>query len=142
MGMATELLIATVMVLLTVGFHGFGLIGLQRVLRIERRDEHAEHTGALSARGITATFMLVLGLFVLHGIEIWTYALLYLGLDALPDLRTAVYFSTITYSTIGYDDEGIAQAWSLIAAIEGINGILLMGWSTAYFVSIMGRLGR
>ncbi|MXO63781.1 two pore domain potassium channel family protein [Altererythrobacter oceanensis] len=140
--MATELLIATVMVLLTVGFHGFGLIGLQRVLRIERRDEHAEHTGALSARGITATFMLVLGLFVLHGIEIWTYALLYLGLDALPDLRTAVYFSTITYSTIGYDDEGIAQAWSLIAAIEGINGILLMGWSTAYFVSIMGRLGR
>lgn len=142
MGMATELLIATVMVLLTVGFHGFGLIGLQRVLRIERREEHAEHTGALSARGITATFMLVLGLFVLHGIEIWTYALLYLGLDALPDLRTAVYFSTITYSTIGYDDEGIAQAWSLIAAIEGINGILLMGWSTAYFVSIMGRLGR
>lgn len=142
MGMATELLIATVMVLLTVGFHGFGLIGLQRILRIERREEHAEHAGALSARGITATFMLVLGLFVLHGIEIWTYALLYLGLDALPDLRTAVYFSTITYSTIGYDDEGIAQAWSLIAAIEGINGILLMGWSTAYFVSIMGRLGR
>ena len=28
------------------------------------------------------------------------------------------------------------------AAIEGINGILLLGWSTAFFVSLMARMGR
>ena len=28
------------------------------------------------------------------------------------------------------------------AAIEGINGLLLLGWSTAFFVTIVARLGR
>jgi len=59
---------------------------------------------------------------------------------AMPDLQMAVYFSTITYSTIGYDDGGISAAWSLVAAIEGINGVILLGWSTGFFVSLVGRL--
>ncbi len=69
----------------------------------------------------------MLGLFALHGFEIWLYAALYVALRALPDLETAVYFSIITFSTIGYDDEGMAIAWRLVSAIEGMNGVLLMG---------------
>jgi len=88
------------------------------------------------------TFALVMGLFAIHGVEIWLYALLYWLTGALPDLHISVYFSTITYATIGYDDEGLERAWQLVAAIEGINGILLLGWSTAFFVSLMARMGR
>jgi hypothetical protein len=29
-----------------------------------------------------------------------------------------------------------------VSAIEGINGLLLLGWSTAFFVTIVTRLGR
>ena len=84
----------------------------------------------------------MLGLFVIHGLEIWLYAALYWLAGALPDLHTAVYFSTITYGTIGYDDEGVARAWQLVAAIEGINGVLMLGWSTAFFVALIARMGR
>ena len=128
------------MVLLTVGIHGSGLLLLARLLRLERRDERLEHISPTSLQGIAATFGVVLGLFLLHGIEIWLYAALYLVLGAMPDLQMAVYFSTITYSTIGYDDKGLPLEWSLVAAIEGINGVLLLGWSTAFVVSIVGRL--
>lgn len=137
-----QLATATAMVLLTVSIHGGGLFVLSRMLRLERRDERAGRLSAASPQGIGFTFAIVLGLFAIHGIEIWLYALLYLFAGALPDLHTAVYFSTITYGTIGYDDEGIARTWQLVAAIEGINGILLLGWSTAFFVSLMARLGR
>ena len=85
---------------------------------------------------------LVLALFVLHGVGIWLYAFLYEGLGAVVDLETAVYFSTISYAGIGFDDRYIDPAWRLVAAIEGINGLLLLGWSTAFFVTIVARLGR
>jgi len=48
----------------------------------------------------------------------------------------------MTYATIGYGDEGFDRGWILLAAIEGVNGILLLGWSTAFFVTVMARLGR
>ncbi len=140
--MFAELSIATVMVLLTVVIHGAGLFGLSRVLRLEAREEAAAHIHPMSPRGMAMTLLLVLGLVALHGVEIWAYALLYLALDALHLLREAVYFSTITYATIGYDDNSIAPGWKLIAAIEGVNGVILLGWSTAFFVRVVARMGR
>ena len=138
--MFDQLALATGMVLLTVGMHGFGLLGLSRLLRLESREERVAHISPLSARGLASTLGLVLGLFTLHGLEIWLYALLFFALGALPDLETSVYFSTITYGTVGFDDHNFAEQWRLVAAIEGINGVLLLGWTTAFFVSLVSRL--
>ncbi len=140
--MIAELSIATLMVLLTVVIHGAGLFVLSRVLRLEAREEAAAHLHPMSPRGMAITLVLVLGLVALHGVEIWAYALLYLALDAVHLLREAVYFSTITYATIGYDDNSIMPGWKLIAAIEGVNGVILLGWSTAFFVRVVARMGR
>jgi len=52
-----------------------------------------------------------------------------------------LYFSSITYGTIGYSDSAIALEWRLVAAFEGIAGIILLGWSTAFFVRLLGRIG-
>ncbi len=138
--MFIQLAVATMMVLLTVAIHAMGLLGLSRLLRRESQEELEEHISPLSLRGLLSTLGLVLGLFTLHGLEIWLYGLLFLALGALPDLETSVYFSTITYGTVGYDDHGIAHGWRLVAAIEGINGVLLLGWTTAFFVSLVVRL--
>lgn len=140
--MIAQLAIATAMVLTTVTIHGAGLMVLTRVLRLEQHEERIAHFSPVSARGIAFTFALVLGLFAIHGIEIWLYAFVYLAGSAQANLQDAVYFSTITYGTIGYDDHGLPRAWQLVAAIEGINGVILMGWSTAFFVALVARLGR
>lgn len=141
--MLVELIVASAMVLLTVVIHGVGLGVLGHVLRVE---DSAKTLGWLSVRGVAFTVGLVLGLFVLHGLEIWLYALLFHMLDAVPDLRTAVYFSTTTYGAIGYDDSAMAEPWRLVSGIEGINGLILIGWSTAFFVTVMSgrrlRCGR
>ncbi len=139
--MLTELAIGTALVLATVMFHGLGLGLLSHLLNVETRKQRERHPDPLTMRGIGFTLLIVIGLFVLHGIEIWFYGIVYLALDAIPDLRTAIYFSSITYATIGYDDGAIADQWALIAAIEGINGILLLGWSTAFFITVVTRVG-
>ncbi len=138
--MIAQLAVATGMVLLTVVIHGAGVFALGRFLRIEAREEAEEHIHPMSLHGVGVTLVLVLGLFVLHGIEIWTYAFVFLLLDALPNLGEAIYFSTITYATTGYDDDSISQSWRMVAAIEGLNGVVLLGWSTAFFVTVVARM--
>lgn len=140
--MLVELILSTVMVMTTVSIHGAGLYVLARMLRLEALEEAAEHIGPISVRGAAATLFVILGLFALHGVEIWLYAFLYDGLGAVAGLRNAVYFSTITYAAIGYDDAAMAEEWRLVSAIEGINGIILIGWSTAFFVTVIARLRR
>ena len=80
------------------------------------------------------------GLFALHTLEIWAYALLYLLLAALPNFDDALYFSTTTYTTVGYGDILLAKPWRLVGAIESANGIILLGWSTAFFVSVINHI--
>ena len=140
--MLMQLSVSTVMVFATVIFHGFGLALLGRALRGEAQVERMHHIPALSLRTVFFTLCLVVAIFVLHGIEIWLYAALYLMIGAIPTLETSVYFSTISYAGIGFDDRYIDPAWRLVAAIEGINGFLLLGWSTAFFVALVSRLGR
>ncbi|WP_296600813.1 potassium channel family protein [Phenylobacterium sp.] len=135
--MILELLVATVMVALTVIVHGWGLALLGRITQAE---ENARSLDWVSTRGVGFTVALALGLFVLHGLEIWLYAVLYHLLGAIEDFRTAVYFSTTTYSAIGYGDRAMAPEWRLLGGIEGINGVLLLGWSTAFFVTIMSTM--
>jgi hypothetical protein len=137
-----ELALSTLMVLLTVAIHAAGIFTLSRVLRLEELEEAKEHIRPLSLRGISGTIIVILGLFVLHGIEIWLYAFLYLGIGSISGLREAVYFSTITYGAIGYSDAAMAERWRLVSAIEGINGIILIGWSTAFFVTLIARMRR
>ena len=140
--MGAELLLATLMVMVTVSMHAIGLYALSRLLRVEERAERRVQIHPLSARGIVNTLTVALGLFVVHGLEIWLYAFVYLAIGAVEGLREAVYFSTITYGAIGYSDAAMAPGWRLVSAIEGINGIILIGWSTAFFVTLIARMRR
>jgi hypothetical protein len=139
--MYLELLVATAMVLTTVMIHAVGLLLLVRLTRREAVKEELAGVHPLSVRGVAIIVAVVLGLFVLHGLEIWLYAAVFTELGAIETIRHAVYFSTQTYAAIGYSDEAIAHQWRLVAAIEGINGLLLIGWSTAFFVTVMAKLG-
>ncbi len=90
--------------------------------------------------GAAYTSAVVLGLLVLSGIEIWFYAIVYLIIGATAALPESVYFSTITYAAIGFSDASLAAPWRLVGAIEGINGVLLLGWSVAFLVAELQRV--
>jgi len=135
--MFNELALSTIMALLAVSLHGFGLLSLGRGLEFyEIRAGRSYVEGPLWGHALL-TIGVVLGLFVIHGVEIWMYAALYKLIGAVPDLREAVYFSSISYGSIGYSDVLMAREWRLLGAIEGVAGAILLGWSVAFFVSVM-----
>jgi hypothetical protein len=137
-----QLAISTVMVIVTVSIHGLGLALLARAVSGERRVEVVHHLPPMSLRGTVFTLITVLSLFVLHGIEIWSYASLYMLIAAFEHFEKALYFSTISYAAIGYGDLHLPGQWRLLGAIEGVNGVILLGWSTAFFVNLLTRLRR
>ena len=137
--MLIQLTLATVLVVVTILIHGAGITALGRGMRIETGAEARHH---FSLKRAAAILVIVLALFTLHGIEIWLYAAVYLLIGAVQGLEAAVYFSTITYASIGFGDAEMARSWRLVGAIEGINGVLLLGWSTAFFVTVVARLPK
>jgi len=138
--MLIQLILATAMVVLTALIHGAGITGLARSLQIETTD-NTEHR-RFSMKRAVSILTVVLALFTLHGIEIWLYAAVYLVIGAVQGLEGAVYYSTVTYASIGFGDSEMVRQWRLVGAIEGINGVLLLGWSTAFFVTVIARLPK
>lgn len=132
--------VSSVMVVFCVVIHGVGLFGLNRAVRTEAAIERLKHIDPLSPRGTAFTLGVVMAMLALHGIEIWLFALAYIGLGAIPQLEPALYFSTISYSTVGYNDLHMAPEWRLLGAFESVLGIFLLGWSTAFFFRMIGRI--
>ena len=136
----SQFALATVMLIACVVVHGMGLASLSRAMRGETTVERLNRINALSPRGALFTLAIVLAILALHGIEIWAFALLYLAIGAIPTLEGALYFSTISYSTVGYSDIHIVREWRLLGAFESIMGMVLLGWSTAFFFRMLGRI--
>lgn len=137
MTLVNQLLLATLIVGATVVVHLTGLALLLAVLRRYRRSSHRALVIVLNGGAILVA---AFGLFALHSLEIWIWAGIYEGLGAFTDFEHALYFSTSTYVTIGYGDVVLPAGLRLIGAIEGASGIILIGWSTAFFFSIVDRM--
>lgn len=83
----------------------------------------------------TAFFLLLLH-FIQSVIWAFTYYLLP-GITEFETLEKAIYFSLVTFTTLGYGDITISSTNRILAGFEAINGILLIGWSTAFMFSVV-----
>lgn len=134
--MLLNLGIGTLVIGATVLVHALGLITLTQTS--DKLNGWLVHRFSGRVLAIQAT---VVGLFLIHTIEVCIWSLVYLTLYVVPHLEEAVYFSTVTFSTIGFGDVVLLPRWRLLSSLEGINGFLPIGWSTAYLVAASTRHG-
>jgi len=135
--MLINLIVASIMVAITVITHFFGLAALMAFL--SRRASRFDGQVQLARQGVLIVTV-VLGLFAIHTIEIWMYAILYRALGEFSSMEEALYFSTSTFTTVGFGEIVLDARWRLMSAIESANGFLLIGWSTAFLLSVTVRL--
>jgi hypothetical protein len=77
---------------------------------------------------------------LLHLTEILLWALVYTWQDAMPDVQSAFYFSTVTYTTTGYGDLVLPEEWRIAGGVEALTGILMCGLSTGFFFAVVSRM--
>ncbi|HEX6860813.1 MAG TPA: hypothetical protein VF138_11520 [Caulobacteraceae bacterium] len=122
--MALQIGLVAAIMLLTAATQMMGLWLLLPVARRLRGEEQPmRHSVVLMA--------LAVGLLALHSFQIFEYATLYWMLHAFS-FETAVYFSASAYSTIGTSQAHLPHEWRLLGAFEGINGFVMIGWSSAF----------
>lgn len=137
-----QLAVGAGMIALCVIIHGVGLFTLRRLMHSERAEERIGRMQPLSLHGTLFTLFIVFAIFAVHFVEIWLFALLYDFLGAVRTFEAALYVSTANYTTIGTSDGSIERHWRLVAAIEGLLGFILIGWSTAFFIRVLNRIER
>jgi hypothetical protein len=133
-------LFGTVLVIVTVAIHAAGTTWWVRVLG-RRYHDHGEHWPTRESLPLLASTAMVL--VVLHAIEICIWALSYkvlVPVGELPSFEAAAYFSFVTFTTLGYGDITLSEGWRLLSGIQALNGILLVGWSTAVLFATVQRI--
>jgi|SRR5579871_4960865 len=135
--MFETLVTGTLLISATVVIQTAGVMLLARVMtRVVRWFRlHRHNLGRTVAMVVT-----VLGLFAMHTLEIWLWAIVYYRDRVTRTFEDALYISTASFSTQG-SQEMIALNWRLLAALESVNGFILIGWSIAFLIAASTRFG-
>jgi hypothetical protein len=135
--MVEKLLISWCLMTLCVALHA---IGVMRAFR------WVERSSALADPRLWPPTLLLIRiagwLVVLHLLEISVWASFYGLGHGMPDLHSAFYFSSVTYTTTGYGDLVLPEEWRLVGGVEALTGILMCGWSTGFFFTVVNRMYR
>ena len=121
------------LVLATVLFHVWALRLIQACV--------VTRAAGLLQRHETAAVMLlaltVMLITALHGAEAAAWGYFYVRLGALPDARSAILYSLSAMTSYGHEKVYLAPAWQLMGAIQSLNGVILLGLTTAYLLGVL-----
>ena len=132
-------LIGALLIAVTVAIHAFGTTMWVHSLDRRASENKGQWLRQHSLQVLTGTGLVVV---LLHAVQItiWAYAyLLLVPAGELETLEKALYFSFVTFSTLGYGDITLSEGWRLLSGIQALNGILLVGWSTAILFAVVQR---
>jgi hypothetical protein len=76
-------------------------------------------------------FAFIASMLVVHSLEVILFAVFYLWRDGFAEFADALYFSMVTYSTVGYGDLLLPKTLRLVGAGESLVGGLMTGWTVA-----------
>jgi voltage-gated potassium channel Kch len=129
-----QIAIGSVLMIVTSVIHAGCTIAALWALRRSDADRRVSNSRRAAVMLISA---LVLMMFYASLFEALIWALTYLAVGAISGLEEALYFSTVTYTTLGYGDVVLDQSWRLLASFQAANGIIMFGWTTALIVSFI-----
>jgi hypothetical protein len=133
-----------------IGAFGIVLLVLTTTLHYEVLRMLSATLPRFRTRARAKLIIVILAAFFAHAAEIVLYAIAFyalvrhagagtLGDGSDPTLTLCLYFSAETYTSLGYGDVVPNGALRLLAGMEALNGLLLIGWSASYTYIAMER---
>ena len=101
--MLMTIAIASVLVILTTFIHAASMVAALRGLGIADAGRQARDAGSGVAK-VTVVATLALIMFLASMLESVLWAATYLFVGAISDIESSLYFSTVTYTTLGFGD--------------------------------------
>jgi len=123
----------------TTFIHFACTVGVMNWIRSIKR-VHNESRSVFTNATVLAVLILAMSLAAIFEAGLW--AAFYLWVGALATFKESLYFSLVTFTTLGYGDISLGEDWRLLSAFEAANGIILFGWTTALIVAVLQRILR
>ena len=138
--MLINIAIAIVIILITVLIHAGGMVLILK--KLENYDmTHRKHkkypTWQIHINWVTGA---ILVMFFASLLEVMVWAATFITLNAIQGFEQSLYFSMVTYTTLGYGDVLLDENWRLLGAFAAVNGIIMFGWTTAIVIAVVQRV--
>jgi hypothetical protein len=75
-----------------------------------------------------------------HLTEVLLWATTYAAVGAAPPGTDLIYFAFGNYTTLGYGDILPVDRWRILGPMAALNGIMLIGWSTALMFQVLRHI--
>jgi len=134
---AEQFLMALLPMAVTVFLHGqgMGLVG-----RCMKRFAPQPAGGSRNKQHFSLLVIIVALLLATHFSEVVAWAIFYNLMGAVPDAKTAMFFSINSYTTLGSSNITLPGLWKGIEGFEAMTAMLMFGWSTAILAVIVQKL--
>ncbi len=102
------------------------------------------HKGHVESKShnILAIIVTVMLILVSHLCSIALWAWVFIMCGEFGSFETAFYLSSGNYTTLGYGDIILSKTWRLLGPLEAINGVIMLGWTTAMIFAVQSHLLR
>ena len=134
--MLKNIMIGLLMMVVTTAIHaGFTVVTLKRLRLFLQHHDVASQWSRFYVMGSAVLWMFAGSL-----VEVGLWAWVFVMLGAIAGAEPALYFSTVTFTTLGYGDVVLDPQWRLLASFEAATGIIMFGWTTAVVLAVVQRV--
>lgn len=135
-----ELSIGFALIAVTIAIHAVGAAGwLAYMSHLLKNKDHLPQWQELF-RAVLFTTMVLLFFHVLE-VLVWAVAYYHMpDMAGLGSFEEAVYFSIVTFTTLGYGDVTLNADWNFLAGMEAMVGITVFGLTTALIFSVIQKI--
>lgn len=135
--MLLQLLVGSALILLTIIVAGATFYVLEKIFERAQPWLHREPHGPKQMLVLCLALCWTLALVTFAA---WAWALMFWWLGAFPTLEAALYFSLVSYTTLGFGDVLLPQEWRLLAGMIAASGLINIGLFTAILVETLRQL--
>jgi len=133
--MLRQLLVGGGVSIINIAIHALVMAMVVRVARAVST-ENKSHPAVFLMAVMASTVSVLMAA---HVVEVFVWALGYFLVAAAPPGASLVYFAFVNYTTLGYGDVVPIERWHLFGPMTALNGVLLIGWSTAVIFEVLRR---
>lgn len=112
---------------------------LQALLMTAALRHYTSHESMVNSPSAWTTLVVISVIMILLVLgnlgQLFIWALVFQFLGEFSTLSEAVYHSAVNFATLGYGDIVMSERYRLLGPLEAINGVLMIGVSTAALIT-------